>query len=175
MLKIQFKEHDPETLFSNFLREEHPKTRLKNLVIYCKSIGMSHGAILTFCRISEPTLASYLKEFQAGGFEALRKTKWKGQESELNQYIDIIDNDFSRKPPKSAAEAQTRVEELTGIRRSPTQIRSFMKEKLGYRFLKAGSLPGNGKDDDDLKELQRQELKKKLSTHYWIKPGKEKK
>ena len=99
MLKIQFKEHDPETLFSNFLREEHPKTRLKNLVIYCKSIGMSHGAILTFCRISEPTLASYLKEFQAGGFEALRKTKWKGQESELNQYIDIIDNDFSRKPP----------------------------------------------------------------------------
>ena len=100
MLKIQFKEHDSETLFSNFLREEHPKTRLKNLVIYCKSIGMSHGEILDFCRISGPTLASYLKEFQRGGFEALRKTKWKGQESELNQYIDIIDNDFSRKPPQ---------------------------------------------------------------------------
>lgn len=65
MLKIQFKEHDSETLFSNFLREEHPKTRLKNLVIYCKSIGMSHGEILDFCRISGPTLASYLKEFQA--------------------------------------------------------------------------------------------------------------
>ena len=170
MIKIQFKKEDSDTLFSNFLREDHHKARLKNLVIYCKSIGMNHGEILDFCQISGPTLASYLKEFQTGGFEALKKTKWRGQPSDLNQYIDIIDSDFSKKPPKSAAEAQSRIEELSGIRRSPTQIRSFMRDKLGYRFLKAGSVPGNGKDDDNIKELEREEFKKKLSSHYWIKP-----
>ena len=175
MIKIQFKERDPDILFSNFLKGEHHKTRLKNLVIYCKSKGMSHGAILEFCRISGPTLAAYLKEFQAGGFEALKKTKWQGQKSELNEYIDTIGNDFRRTPPKSAAEAQARIEGLTGIRRSPTQIRSFMKEKLRYRFLKAGSLPGNGKDDDDIKELEREAFKKKPSNHYRGKPGREKK
>ena len=77
MIKIQFKEQDPDILFSNFLKEEHHKARLKNLVLYCKFMGMSHCSIVEFCRISEPTLASYLKEFQAGGFETFKKTKWK--------------------------------------------------------------------------------------------------
>lgn len=79
MIEIQFNKKDSDILFSNFLREVHHKTRLKNSVTYCKSIGMSHGEILTFCRISGPTLASYLKEFKTGGFKALKKTKWKGQ------------------------------------------------------------------------------------------------
>ena len=174
MIKIQFKDGDSDTLFSNFLREDHHKARLKNLVLYCKSIGMSHGEILDFCRISEPTLASYLKEFQSGGFEALKKTSGKGQPSDLNRYIDLIDEDFSMRPPKSAVEAQGRIQELTGIKRSPTQIRSFMRDKLGYRFLKAGAVPGNGREDDNVKELEREEFKKKLSTHCWTRPGKEK-
>lgn len=175
MIKIQFNEQDPDKLYYNFLREEHHKVRLKNLVLYCKSQKMSHSKILEFCKISEPTLASYLKEFATDGFDVFKRIKWKGQKSKLNEYIDIIGDDFSKTPPKSAIEAQNRIEKLTGIRRSPTQIRSFMKEKLDYKFLKSGSLPGNGKDDDHNKELEREEFKKKDSNPCWIKLEKKKK
>jgi hypothetical protein len=49
-----------------------------------------------------------------------------------------------------------------------------MRDKLGYRFLKAGAVPGNGREDDNVKELEREEFKKKLSTHCWTRPRKEK-
>lgn len=48
-----------------------------------------------------------------------------------------------------------------------------MKEKLVYRFLKIGSLPDNGKYDDNIKEFDGKESKKTL-VPFWIKLEREK-
>jgi hypothetical protein len=61
--------------------------------------------------------------------------------------------DFKEQPPKSIAEAQDRIEELPGIRRSPTQIRLFMKN-LQMKYLKVGHVPGKSCDPDKLKEQE---------------------
>ena len=167
MIHIEFQEQDIDRFYHNFLKENHHKIRLKNFALYLKCIGYSHNEINKLCRISKPTLATYIKEFKTEGFAGFEKLKWKGQKSELNSYIDIIDKDFELNPPKTVVEAQERIMKLTGIQRSPTQIRDFLRNKLKYRYLKTGSLPGNGKNDDDEKETERQDFKKKSSNHCW--------
>jgi len=168
MITISFQEQDSDNLFTNFLRADHHKTRLKNLVLYFKSIQMSHKDIKKICRISEPTLVSYLKDFESGRFEALETLKWAGQKTKLNDFKECIDQDFSLNPPQSIQEAQERIKQLTGIVRSQTQIRAFLKDKLNYRYIKAGSVPGNGKDNDQEKEKEREEFKKNDLNHFWI-------
>jgi hypothetical protein len=173
MINIQFEEQDLEKFYENFLRENHHKTRLKNFALYLKCMGFAHSEIYTLCRISKPTLVSYLKDFKEGGFESFEKLNWKGQRTKLYAHKDSIETDFNANPPRSILEARERIEKLTGIGRSPTQIQDFLKNKLGYRYLKVGSLPGNGKDDDGQKENERDDFKKNNLNHCWSKPEKE--
>ncbi|MCK5207048.1 MAG: hypothetical protein KAQ62_01615 [Cyclobacteriaceae bacterium] len=116
---------------------------------------------------------SYLKDFKTGGFDSFQKLNWKGQKTKLYEYKDRIESDFNANPPRSILEARERIEKLTGISRSPTQIQDFLKSKLNYRYLKVGSLPGNGKDDDEEKENERDDFKKNNLNRCWIKQEKE--
>ena len=173
MITIEFKDGNLEKLYNNSLNAKHPKIRLKNFALYLKCKELPHSQICDICRISEPTLAKYLKYFKEGGFARLEELKWNGQQSELNAYTDLIDRDFEQNPPRTINEALCRIEKLTGLKRSPTQIQYFLKNKLKLKYLKMGSIPGNGKDDDVEKEMEREDFKKKLLIHYWIKPEKE--
>jgi hypothetical protein len=116
---------------------------------------------------------NYLKDFKTGGFESFQKLNWKGQKTKLHEHKDRIEADFNANPPRSILEARERIEKLTGISRSPTQIQDFLKNKLSFRYLKVGSLPGNGKDDDEEKENERDNFKKNNLNRCWIKQEKE--
>jgi len=56
------------------------------------------------------------------------------------QYVGDVEESLLEHPLATIAEAAARIEELTGIKRSPTQVRLFLK-KLGLRRLKVGCLP----------------------------------
>ena len=127
-----------------------------------------HHEICEVARITKPTLTAYLKEYQENGIESFDTKKWKGQKSKLLDYKDIIDKDFEINPPKTINEAQDRIEKLTGIKRSPSQIRAFLN-KLNYKYLKMGSIPGNGDGEDEKREEMREEFKKKSWNHAWMK------
>lgn len=173
MIKFNFTKENQDKLFQNFKYEDHPKTRQKNFVLYLKSFGLKHKEITDICRISKQTLVNYLKEYKDKGIDSFMKHRWQGQVSQLLNFKDLIEKDFDENPPKTTNEAQYRIEQLTGIKRSPTQIREFMKNKLSLKYLKAGSVPGNGKDDDYEKECERQEFKKNYWNHAWRKQKKE--
>ena len=55
-------------------------------------------------------------------------TKHK-HECELDAYGDLIETELAKRPPQSAKEAGAVIEELTCIKRSPTQIREFLKKR----------------------------------------------
>jgi transposase len=168
MIQLIIGEEEQSLLYSNILNENHPKTRLKSFVVYLKSFGLKHKEICKICRITKPTLIDYLTEFNEKGVDSFKSLKWKGQSSKLNEYKDIIDKEFEKEPPKSINEAQYRIEQLTGIRRSPTQIRMFLK-KLKYKYLKTGSIPGNGDGQDETREEEREDFKKKSWNPVWKK------
>ncbi len=168
MIQLIIGDEEQNLLYSNILNESHSKTRLKSLVVYLKSFDLKHKEICKICRITKPTLIEYLTEFNDKGVDSFKSLKWKGQSSKLNDYKEIVDKTFERDPPKSINEAQDRIEKLTGIKRSPTQIRMFLK-KLKYKYLKTGSIPGNGDGQDETREEEREGFKKNNWSHVWKK------
>lgn len=168
MIRLNIEKETQNQLYWNILNEVHSKTRLKSLVVYMKSFGLRHKEICQICQVTKPTLIEYLTEFNDKGLESFKSLKWKGQLSKLNDYKEIIDESFEKRPPQSINEAQERIEKLTGIKRSPTQIRMFLK-KLKYKYLKTGSIPGNGDGQDELREEEREDFKKNNWNPVWKK------
>jgi transposase len=168
MIRLIVEKEMQDLLYSNILNESHSKTRLKSLVVYLKSFDIKHKEICQICRITKPTLTEYLAEFKDHGIDSFKSLKWKGQSSKLNDYKEMIDQAFEKEPPQSINEAGDRIEQLTGIKRSPTQIRMFLK-KLKYKHLKTGSIPGNGDGQDESREEEREGFKKNNWSRVWKK------
>ena len=82
----------------------------------------------------------WVKVYQKEGFGSICKVHYGTNKSELENHAESIIHSFKKQPPMSAREAKSRIEDLTGIRRSPTQVRTFMK-KHGLRYIKMGHIP----------------------------------
>jgi transposase len=63
-----------------------------------------------------------------------------GPKCELQKHRDCLQTELTNHPPRTVSEAQDRIEELTGIRRGSTQVRTFLRESLGFRWRKARSI-----------------------------------
>jgi len=67
-------------------------------------------------------------------------------QSELEDYCEQLKAEFEARPAKSINEAVQRIEELTGIRRSPTQVEQFLNV-LSYRNYACHCGPGTFRGD----------------------------
>lgn len=141
MLRIDFTQEAVEKLHYERYHHPHPLVQKKMEVLYLKSREIKHKEICSLCQISKTTLTKYIRQYQLGGVEELKKLNYKGQPSELNQYSDVLRDYFEQHPAASVAEASDAIERLTGVKRSPTQVREFLK-RLGMRCLKVGYVPG---------------------------------
>jgi transposase len=99
--------------------------------------------------ISKATFYRYLHEYQAGGVEKLKELNFHRPESKLVEHKRTLEGYFRAHPPATSAEAAARIEELTGIKRGPTQTREFLK-KLGMKPRKVGQIPAKA----DVKEQE---------------------
>ena len=93
------------------------------------------------CRMSRQTVVTILHLYQQEGIERLKCFHFAGQPSALNQHASTLEAHFRAHPPRTVAEAQAAIEQLTGIRRSPTQIRAFLT-RIGMQVRKVGTMPG---------------------------------
>lgn len=141
MIKINFSELDIKALKKERYHNSNHKVQERAEVLYLKSKGLKHNDILDICNISRATLSSYLKLYKNKGIEGLKEINYKGQPSELIKYTLEIKEHFKKFPPGSTSEAQHKIEEITGIKRSPTQIRIFLN-KIGMSCRKLGFVPG---------------------------------
>jgi transposase len=116
--------------------------------VYLTSRNLKHNEICRICRISRTTLASYLKQYKEGGIERLRHLGYTGKTNELLKHKTTLEEYFKEHPPGTAAEAREIIERLTDIKRSPTQIREFMK-RIGMKCRKVGFVPGKVVNDPD--------------------------
>ena len=66
--------------------------------------------------------------------------------SDMSEFEDKILSAFTEKPPATAKEAAKRIEEITGLKRSPTQVRKFM-HKLGLKPLRTAQIPAKANPD----------------------------
>ena len=140
MINIEFTEAEIEALHYEHLHHPHPRVRQRMEAVYLKALGYSHQAIGRIVRITQGTLRSYLRMYQAGGIEALKQLNFYRPVSDLEAHREELKAEFEANPPQTLNEAVKRIEELTGIRRSPTQVRVFLKSQ-GMKRLKVGQVP----------------------------------
>lgn len=158
MIRLEFSPEDIEQLNYERYHHPHPQVQRKMEVLYLKSQGLAHQDIRRLCRISKTTLVKYLREYQQGGIEQLKQLNYKGQPSALNPHGETLKAYFEAHPPRTVSEAQAKIEALTGIQRSPSQIRTFLK-RLGMECRKVGFIPGKASDPNHIEtqETFRQE------------------
>ncbi len=94
-----------------------------------------------------------MREYAAGGIDKLKEVNFNRPESELMEHRETLEAEFRKSPPATVAEAMNRIEILTGIKRSPTQVRIFLK-RVGLKCRKVGVVPAkaNVKAQDEFKK-----------------------
>jgi len=140
MIKIEFTEEEIKEL--HYQRYNHPRPRVQQRMeaLYLKALGYNHQNIGKIVAITQKTLRSYVHMYETGGIEKLKELNFYQPSSQLEEHKAKIEEEFKARPAKSINEAIERIEQLTTIRRSPTQVRKFLK-KLGMKRLKVGHIP----------------------------------
>jgi transposase len=105
----------------------HPRVQHKLEVLWLKSQGCTHEDIARLAAVSRRSVPRYLDEFAAGGLERIRRLSWKGKANALAAHRDSLEDYFLGHPPRSARQAQAAIEQQTGVCRSLTQVRAFVK------------------------------------------------
>jgi transposase len=154
MLQLTFTNEDIQQLHYERFHHPHPHVQRKMEALYLKSQGYPHWEICQLVQVSEPTLLSYLRDYQAGGIEQLKVLKFYRPQSELKQHQESLEAYFRQHPPKTLAQAAAKIEELTGIRRSREQIRHFLKS-IGMSCRRVGVLPAKADPDAQAEFLKK--------------------
>jgi transposase len=139
-IEIQFTEEDISELHRQRYEHPHPHIQKKMEVLFLKSQGFRVCDICLATRISGNTFDRYLHQYEDGGVEGLKRLNFYRRESELLPHAKSIEEYFMKNPPSTAKEAAKKIEEITGVKRSPDQVRKFLKS-IGMKRLVTGSLP----------------------------------
>ena len=124
-------EFSPEILKEiNYQRYNHlvPLVQRRMDAIRLKAHGILHKEIAEILGITENTLRDYFELYEQGGLEKLKEIHYYQPESELKEHIVSLEAHFREHPPATIKQAQHEVEIITGVRRSETQIREFLKK-----------------------------------------------
>jgi transposase len=123
-------------------RESHPNRRIrqKMLVLWLLHCGLTREKAAEVAGMGRTTAERIVTAFREGGLDAVRQWNVKGPASEMAAYRDLIRESFERQPACTVAEAADRIEKLTGLRRGPTQVRTFMRH-LGLKWQRVRAIP----------------------------------
>jgi transposase len=127
-MQLEFTPAIQESL--NYERYHYPVPLVQRRMeaLWLKSQGLAHGQIAQLVNITENTLRGYFQLYLEGGVERLKEVAVQGPESALQEHYASLEAYFRAHPPATIKEAQSKIEALTGIKRSETQVREFLKK-----------------------------------------------
>ena len=136
-------------------RHEHPskKIRCRLNVLWLTTVCKTASEIALIAGTSIRSVFSYIRMYSEGGLQKLMEVNFYSPKSKLEAYSGIIISEFKANPPSSIREAKHRIKQLTGLKRSETQVRKFLKN-LGMKLLKPGAIP-MGKNEKNIEDKVR--------------------
>ena len=96
--------------------------------IRLKAYRILQKEIAEIIGIAENMLRDYFELYEQGGIEKLKEIHYYQPESDLKEHIVSLEAYFREHPPATIKQAQHEVEVITGVVRSETQIREFLKK-----------------------------------------------
>jgi transposase len=138
----------------------HPRVQRKMEAVLLKSRGLKHKEICGIVGICGNTLRSYLRDYEEGGIERLKRLNFRINKSELEQHRHSIEEYFEKHPPAGVKKAMAAIEKLTGIKRSENRVREYLKS-IGMKRRKVGMVPAKA-DPDEQERFLKEELEPRL-------------
>jgi transposase len=126
----------------NAERDAHPAehVRRKMLVLWLLHCRLTRAKVAEITGTGRATVQRYLAAFRDGGLAGLRRWDVQGPVSDLAGYTPQICATFAEQPVATIAAACARIEQVTGLRREPTQVRKFLKG-LGLKWQRVRCVP----------------------------------
>lgn len=88
---------------------------------------MTQRDIAQLSGLSLATVQRRIAEFRSGGLDAVCRWNYRGKPSALREHAETLEAHFRNNPVATVAEARDVIEKKTGVRRSLTQVRLFLK------------------------------------------------
>jgi transposase len=139
-LRVQLTEQEQRVV--NEERISHPNQRIRErmLVLWLLHNGVTRQRAAEILRVGRATVQRYVAAFRDGGLDGLRRWDPNRPESDMAAFRESIRKSFEEQPARTVAEAGERIFQLTGLRRSLTQVRKFLKD-LGLKFQRVRMVP----------------------------------
>ena len=128
MIQVPIPATDMDVLQEERYTHPHSRVQRKLHALYLVGLGYPRHVVARIVGVSEGTVRNYLHAYEQGGLEALRQFNPHPTSAALHAYTDTIRQAFIQQPPHTVQEAVDRIEALTGVRRSPTAVRTWLKK-----------------------------------------------
>src|SRR5262245_47678870 len=141
MRTLAFTPEDLRAIARDRYHHPDPLVQRKMEVLWLKSHRLPHDEIAAYAGVSRRTVQRYLNDYLEGGLPRLRRLRWHRPQSSLASHEASLEDYFLGHPPRSARQARAVIEQQTGIRRSLSQVRHFLKGRLGLGWRKVAAIP----------------------------------
>ncbi len=146
MIRLHCSDQEMQQLHDERFHHPHPRVQLKMEVVYLTALGLTRPEVARIARCSPTTVRTYVKAYRDGGIVALQSFRVGGSVSALEEHTVSLREMFAHDPPRSAREAGHRIQALTGLRRSPSQIRAYLR-RAGLKYRKVAPIPAKADAD----------------------------
>ena len=128
MIRLTLPANDMQKLEQERFQHPHPRVQRKMEAVYLTGMGLSHHDVARLLHVTEGTVRSYLVAYRDGGLATLERFNPHPHSAALDAHATTLREAFTSTPPHTVQEAVDRIAALTGIRRSPTQVREWLKK-----------------------------------------------
>jgi transposase len=139
-LRVELTEEQQRIVNEERCCHPNPRIREKMLVLSLLHHGLTRQQAAKVVGVGRATVQRYVAAFRSGGLNGLRQWNPNRPVGEMAGYRDLIRESFEKQPVCTVAEAGERIFQLTGLRRGPTQVRTFLKD-LGLKWQRVRAIP----------------------------------
>ncbi len=107
--------------------QPHVMVRVHVPALHAK--GENATRIAELLGLDRKTAQTRLQTYEKYGLDGIYRYDKHVPTSEPEGFSKLIEDELAKNPPRSSAEAGAKIAEWTGIKRSPTQVRAFLKKK----------------------------------------------
>lgn len=141
MRRFEFTEDQRRIIALERYCHPNPRVQRRMEMLWLKCNGETHERIAKLAGVDRRTVQRLLDLFETEGLEAVYSFGEKGRANGLAPHREPVEAAFRELPPRTVADACDRIEQLTGVRRSRTQVRLFLRDNLGLHWRKVAAVP----------------------------------
>lgn len=129
MDKKELSEEKQKLLNINYDENYSKRVRKRAMAINMHLNKLSVSIIAKTLCMSEKSVYNYIEKYSKSGILGLLQENPYRPQSELEMHSDKIVESLENKPCSTINECCERIEEITGLKRSPTQVTTFIKKR----------------------------------------------